>query len=272
MGSDLADDGQDARIAVRVVLAAHGGQLAIAEEADDGEIAEELPDQGDVVVCVSVQTDAPAQTIEEESKPGPDALGGRVEGLQHPTHIGAGGPSIAQNELDDLPLADLLGHGYGAGAGVYADKVPDQQVPLMDGTVRILVGDPCEEGMCRSLDLGLGQHGDCFLETLQGRAAVKLDDLVRFRPANAGRLPDRLAPLSDPEAEGEFTSQEQAGYGVDPDLGAAPLEALSLSGSARRRGANDRERGRVFLHLGNQLRNVDTAGVGEEDKQPWAFG
>jgi hypothetical protein len=169
-------------------------------------------------------------------------------------------------------LADLLGHGHGPGAGVYADKVPDQQVPLMDGVLRILVGDPGEEGMCGSLELGLGQRGDRLLKSLEGRPPVKLDDLVRFRPANAGRLPDRLAPLSDPEAEGQFASQEQAGHSVDPDLGAAPLEALSLFWSARRRRANDRENRRVLLDLCNQVRHVDTEWVGEEDKQPRAFG
>ena len=182
------------------------------------------------------------------------------------------GPHFAVNSARTDCSHDGDGFRQGASHKLFEASINDFVPDYDPASRRFLLGRVKDRTTLSSLEVILGKSGDCLLKSLESRAAVKLDDLVRFCPADAGRLADRLAPLGDPEAEGEFTSQEQAGYGVDPDLGAAPLEALSLSGSARCRRANDRENRGVLLNPCNQVRHMDTEGVGEEDKQPRAFG
>jgi hypothetical protein len=57
---------------VGVVLSAHGGQLTIAEKADERKSGEELLDEAEVVVRLAVQADAPANAVEVESELDPE--------------------------------------------------------------------------------------------------------------------------------------------------------------------------------------------------------
>ena len=77
----FADDGQDAGVAVGVVLSAHRGQLAIAEKANQRKRGEELLDEAEVVVRLAVQADAPAKAVEVKSGLDPE-LDRRLEILE----------------------------------------------------------------------------------------------------------------------------------------------------------------------------------------------
>ena len=73
--SDFADDGQDAGVAVGVVLSAHGGQLDIAEKANQGKSGEELLDEVEVVFRLAVQAGASPEYLTPariDQKPIPD--------------------------------------------------------------------------------------------------------------------------------------------------------------------------------------------------------
>jgi hypothetical protein len=68
----FADDGQDAGVAVGVVLSAHGSQLAVVEKADERKSGEEVLDEAEVVVRLAVQADAPTKAVEVESELDPE--------------------------------------------------------------------------------------------------------------------------------------------------------------------------------------------------------
>src|ERR1043166_2956080 len=113
--------------AVDEVLASHGAQLALREEAGERDGARGLAHRLGVVVRPAEQAGAATVATEEQ------ATRRRAGRLKHEPQVFIGAVGVADVELDGLADADVVADRDGAGVAVEADQVADQEIAAAEG-------------------------------------------------------------------------------------------------------------------------------------------
>src|SRR4029453_12799213 len=121
--SGLWEDDESARVVVEEVPAADRRKLAVAEEADQREVAEPIADERHIVVGDAEKRAPRTGAIEVAAEGGPPAPQARRHVVEHRREIVAGRLGVADLELHGLA------HPHAPGAG-HPPPPPNAGAPL----------------------------------------------------------------------------------------------------------------------------------------------
>ena len=108
----------------------HRADLPVAEEPAHPHLGEPPLEEAGVMIRLSVKLFAPPQAREHQRARGRGRLRDSSEAFKHAVEILPGGLGVPQVELHHLVGFHGGGDPHGAGVGVHADHLPDQEVSL----------------------------------------------------------------------------------------------------------------------------------------------
>lgn len=263
-GLEKGDTGGEA---VDKALAADGSELAAAEEAGGGHVAEDFAEDADVVSGLGPHMRAPSVATEEHGRADGFPLAGGEHGAE--VLVGAGG--VADVELDGGTDAGVAGDADGAGAAVEAEDVVDEKVAAGEGFLAFVDDPPDEQGLACELVVLRGKGVDDGLKLAEGFLAAELANDVSLAAGDDEGFADRSAALRDDGANGEIPGQGEGDKAFAVQLVVEDEAVLPGFVGGGSDAADDGCFRETLVDAGDETGHVDTEGVGEGDEERRAF-